>query len=195
MVEKYFACTNDYALETPAVVHHQKCKLGNEPLFKMVRATFGDDRTKGMKEFLYLSQVQQAMAIKKAIEVFAVNDTRKDVTDRVRVRVFSADGKLLAEKMWDCTARAGSSTKAGVVRKTDGTFLVLDFSGHRNDYFPTPFRDMAIRTPKIVADVRDESGVWKVTLVYDRKDETDASFADFRRTFSIRALRGREAAR
>jgi len=230
MVEKYFACTNDYTLETPAVAHHQKCKLGNEPLFAKVRATFGDDKTKDVKEFLYLSQVQQAMAIKKAveawrrlrpwcmgtlywqlndlwpvtswssveyggkwkqlhyharrfyapvavmaapsadgtkIEVFAVNDTRKDVTDAVRVRVFSADGKLLDEQKWECTARAGSSTKAGSLRKTDGTFLVFDFGGHRNDYFPTPFRDMKISAPKIACDVREEAGVWKVVLSTD----------------------------
>ena len=230
MVEKYFACTNDYSLETPAVAHHQKSKLGNEPLFGKVRATFGDDKTKNVREFIYLSQVQQAMAVKKAveawrrlrpwcmgalywqlndlwpvtswssieyggkwkqlhyharrffapvavmavpsadgkdIEVFVVNDTRADVSDVVHVRVFAAEGGLLEERKWDLTARAGTSTKAGAVRRIDGTFLVLDFAGHRNDYFPTPFRDMAILAPKIACDVRDEDGVWKVRLSSD----------------------------
>jgi len=230
MVERYFACTNDYSLETPAVAHHQKCKLGNEPLFKHVRATFGEGKTKDVKEFLYLSQVQQAMAVKKAveawrrlrpwcmgtlywqlndlwpvtswssieyggkwkqlhyqarrfyapvavmaapsadgkgIEIFVVNDTRRDVSDEVRVRVFAADGKLLDERTWGCLAKAGSSTRTGTIPKTDGSFLVLDFAGHRNDYFPTPFRDMALMAPDVTADVRDENGIWKVTLKTD----------------------------
>ena len=61
-----FCPKEGYDVLSAVMRHHQKCHLGNEPILKMFGKYFR--QPKGFENFLYLSQVQQALAIKTGVE-------------------------------------------------------------------------------------------------------------------------------
>jgi len=63
---KTYTSPNDYNVFSPVMAHHQKCGLGNAPIIGMFGKYFR--MPEGFANFLYLSQVQQALAIKTGVE-------------------------------------------------------------------------------------------------------------------------------
>ena len=61
-----FCPEEEYDVLSPTMSHHQKCHLGNQPILRMFEKYFRNPE--GFANFLYLSQVQQALAIKTGVE-------------------------------------------------------------------------------------------------------------------------------
>ncbi|MBO7742489.1 MAG: glycoside hydrolase family 2 protein, partial [Victivallales bacterium] len=69
-----FCPEDEYDVLSPTMQHHQKCRLGNQPILKMFSKYFREP--KGFDNFLYLSQVQQALAIKTGVEFWRTTRPR-----------------------------------------------------------------------------------------------------------------------
>jgi len=110
----------------------------------------------------------QSEADSNAVDIVALNDTRKPVSDTVHARLFATDGTLLDEKKLPCRVEAGSVSVAGSLPKRAGAFLVVDFAGFRNDAFFAPFKTMNLAPARVTKTCTEEAGVWKVTLSTDR---------------------------
>ena len=63
---KSFCPADQLDIHSPAITYHQKHRLGNQPIINMFDRYF--HHPSGLKNFLYLSQVQQALAIKTGVE-------------------------------------------------------------------------------------------------------------------------------
>lgn len=63
---KSFCPADQLDINSPAITYHQKHRLGNQPIINMFERYF--NKPAGLKNFLYLSQVQQALAIKTGVE-------------------------------------------------------------------------------------------------------------------------------
>ena len=61
-----YAKKEDFNVFSPVMAHHQKCNKGNSPIIGMFGKYFR--MPEGFDNFLYLSQVQQALAIKTGVE-------------------------------------------------------------------------------------------------------------------------------
>ena len=63
---KLFCPDDQLEIHSPAISWHQKHRLGNQPIIDMFAKYFR--QPEGLENFLYLSQVQQALAIKTGVE-------------------------------------------------------------------------------------------------------------------------------
>jgi len=63
---KTYATEEDFNVFSPVMAHHQKCHKGNAPIIGMFGKYFR--MPEGFANFLYLSQLQQALAIKTGVE-------------------------------------------------------------------------------------------------------------------------------
>ena len=65
---KTYCKKDDLHFDSPAIAHHQKCKLGNRRIVDTMTRYF--HRPKSFGDVVYLSQVQQSLAIKTAVEAW-----------------------------------------------------------------------------------------------------------------------------
>ncbi len=69
-----FAEEKDYLLDSKVFLSHQKCFTGNEKIIYYVNSYFG--MPKNFKDFIYLSQITQALCIQNAVEHWRRNKGR-----------------------------------------------------------------------------------------------------------------------